>query len=581
MAIKGRQTLYSIFVNGAIPTQNDYRDLIDSALNRRDDHFFGEWQKGMKYCEGDVVIYGKALYKLLKTEEESPCPPEEDAIENGDGCYCSVIEPPFDDQNWCVLELDLKDKDWEIICQPLDDPEGIASTVYQLTAQIGIGTATPKALLDITNQNKILLEPNEAGSPEISLEKHAISEALCSSIQQYVRYRLSEEVSWETDALGYAFKLVRKTGTEARVGQEEEAVDEAIPPIVLMKVTANADQIPQIGIGTDDPEGGVHVLQADRGHVLVNPSAHQEPGVLIVNLQQNGNGYYALSAVNNDYTFLSTNASGGFRFKKDEIDKDALMSCSSAAGGKNLMAILGDGRVGIGTEDPKSYVEITDAKSGSIRFQFGNDDKNTSNPALSINNLRPNIRQPNTYMTLGVDDDYGILVCDAPSGIVVKKGGPFGTNENEVNINQGKGVFFITPDGKVGIQTNTPPEEYDLDVLGQIRSLTAYLETNSSTITKIADLKGDNVLEKLGKLQPIRFTWQKGIDEIGERIGFMAQNVYEHFPELVKKIGPDEKAIAYSNMTAVLVQAIQDQQKIIKDFEDRICDLEEKLGMGA
>lgn len=587
MAIKGRQTLYSIFVNGAIPTQNDYRDLVDSALNRRDDRFFGEWQKGMKYCEGDVVIFGKALYKLLKTEEESPCPlpdGEGSSEDEEDACYCSITEPPLDAKHWCTLELKLKDKDWEIVLEPEGDPNGRVTTIYQPTAQVGIGTNNPKALLDISNQNKILLEPAETGNPEISLEKRYVNEAEESVIQQYAKYRLSENVYWETDALAYVFKLVGKVSDEGSLTEGNIPKDEPAP-ILLMKITATTDGTAQLGVGANDPKGGLHVLRKDRGQVLLNPGNHQEPGILIVNLQEEGNGHYALVGLNGEYVFQSTNAAGGFRFKKDETNEEDMMSCESVVGGNTLMAILGDGRVGIGTEDPKSYVEITDAASGAIRFQFGNDEKNISNPALSINNLRPNIQQPNTYLTLGADDDYGIIVSDAPSGIVVKKGGAFGTNENEVNINQGQTVFFITPEGKVGVQTSNPPTYYDLDVLGQIRSLTAYLETNSTTIVKTTDLRDDNVLEKLDKLHPTRFTYIKDIDQATtpkpEHIGFMAQNVFEHFPELVRKIGPDEKAIAYGNMTAVLVQAIQDQQKLIKEMEDRICALEEKLGNDA
>jgi hypothetical protein len=104
MAILSREQLCSTFVNGTIPSQKDFCDLIDSALNRRDDHFFGFWQMGMKYCEGDVVIYNKSIYILrLPEASQANCPPGDDEggangdengangedEKSGDGCICS------------------------------------------------------------------------------------------------------------------------------------------------------------------------------------------------------------------------------------------------------------------------------------------------------------------------------------------------------------------------------------------------------------------------------------------------------------------------------------------------------------
>ena len=208
-----------------------------------------------------------------------------------------------------------------------------------------------------------------------------------------------------------------------------------------------------------------------------------------------------------------------------------------------------------------------------------------SNPAFSITNLKTRVKPKDNYLLFGVDDDYGIISSDTPSGIVIKRGGLHGKDNNEVNANQGKGLVYIAPEGKLGIQTNRPPEDYDADVNGHVRSLTAYLETNSKTIEKCGDLKDDEqgktILDKVMGLKPIRFNWLvENLKEEGEQIGFMAQNVNNEFPELVKKTGRDDKSIAYGNLTAVLVKAIQDQQKMIGDLTDRVCELEQRLGIG-
>ena len=73
MTSKTRQNLKSQFVNGTIPTEKDFADLIDSTLIKRDDHFFGRWEPGQTYYNGDVVLYKKSIYILELPENEDEC----------------------------------------------------------------------------------------------------------------------------------------------------------------------------------------------------------------------------------------------------------------------------------------------------------------------------------------------------------------------------------------------------------------------------------------------------------------------------------------------------------------------------
>lgn len=81
-------------------------------------------------------------------------------------------------------------------------------------------------------------------------------------------------------------------------------------------------------------------------------------------------------------------------------------------------------------------------------------------------------------------------------------------------------------------------------------------------------------LDKVQRLNGVTFTWKK----TGKKdIGVIAQNVEKVLPEIVKA-GPDGmKAVEYGNLTALLIEAIKEQQKEIKAQQKEIEGLEKKL----
>jgi hypothetical protein len=573
MAIHSRIELLSRFVNGAIPSQADYRDLIDSMLNRRDDRFFGIWRQGMKYCKGDVVIYGKALYLLFNPNTEEECPPNVEDDENGngngngngkngksEGCICSVIPPDEDDQRWCPLELEVDDRDWGKI-----EVDGEVVTVYNLNARIGIGTDQPQARLEITDGvNSLQFEPSNTSNPRFSLLRLPGSPTRPA---ERVDFRLKQRAEWTTNALGYAFF---RELPEANAAQSSKTASKPVEPPVLLFITSEREDQARVGIGTDQPKGVLDALQPGRGEMILNPGAAREPALLLVNLEPAGNGAYLIAGVTQDTAYLQTGANDGFRFRKGG-DLSACLKNNNLDTGESLMTIKGNGKVGIGTEDPRSKLEVQARESGAIRLDVSRD-----NPAVSVINSRPT---GTTYHAIGVDDDTATFVTNAPRGFLFKSGGPCGAYDNEVNINQGDKTVFIGDTGKVGIQTLETPKDYDLEVNGQVKALASYLETDGSNIEQTGDLSKENVLGKLEKLNPIKFKWKKKVnaDRETHRYGFFAQNVFEHFPGLVKN-SDGVKSVAYANMTAILVQAIKEQQEIIRKLDQRICDLEERLG---
>lgn len=571
MPLEGRDGLIARFQKGYIPDTNDFRTLIDSSVNKKDDQFFGRWQRGMKYCNGDVVLYNKSLYMLDLNQKTADCPPEDNGQVEQDekeaNCICST-EPPTKGDCWCLLELLVDDNDWRVI---EDEDTGEPKVVYTLSADVGIGTDAPQSQLDVhADQGSIQLDPNHDGTPGIKIIRFQTDEG--AKEDEQVAISLAQQLCHHTNTLGYAFyrKAQQESNSGSLAKQTTRSLKNDDDPVLLLFATSTDDDIPQLGIGTNDPKASLDVVAPDRGRLMVHPfPGEADASTLLINTKPTGNGHYLLTSVNDDCAYLQTDAEKGLKI----IQGDDASSLVSKTDSKSTSVTFDKtGQVGIGTEEPHSKLHITDGKSGSIRADFSQD-----NVCISTINERPN----KTYAAMGVDDDCATLITDTPYGFVFKSGEPYGDGnlKNEVNINQGINVAYISPEGKMGLRTMDVPQDYDLDVRGQIRSMTSYLHTDSSTIKVIKELKDEKILERVCELNPVRFKFNENTNASheGEQIGFKASNVYDHFPELTSK-AEKHKSIAYANMTAVLVQAIKEQQAIIEELNQRLCDLEEQAG---
>ncbi|MEO0733220.1 MAG: tail fiber domain-containing protein [Bacteroidota bacterium] len=563
MPVKDRNALRQDFPRGVLPTQQAYHNLIDSMLNRREDQFFGIWREGKRYCQGDVVIYDKTLYQLAlrNAEDQVICADDENEVPEDASCLCSETSPKLDTQNWCELQLAVDDRDWDVI---LDEDGEEAAYVYQVGAMIGIGTERARTRLEVAgNAGQVLVDPDGV-APTVSLLTNVEGGECRTDVS------LAAATDFITDSLGYAF--FRKPKPEI-VGNKQAAKTNKAPataPEILL-VLSQQDGRPTAGIGTETPQGALHVEDEGYGRFVVNHHGGNEAAtVLLLDTAADGNGSYLLGGVNRNVGYLQTDAVEGMRlYVGGKLDGEM---------GQGLAAVAIDAgkKVGIGTETPRSKVEVTEADMGTIRMDFSND-----NVCLSTINERPSDpdKYPATYHAFGVDDVFGILTTDAPNGFVFKAGRPCGEYDHEVNVNQGEMVAYLTREGRMGLRTVDPPAEFDLQVNGHQLSQTAYLETNGKHIEADGTLDGAKALEQLKKLKPIYFKWRANTNaaDAGRQIGFNAQNVFESFPELTRNLGTD-KTVAYGNLTAVLVAAIKEQQRIIKDLDDRLCALEGQDG---
>jgi len=126
--------------------------------------------------------------------------------------------------------------------------------------------------------------------------------------------------------------------------------------------------------------------------------------------------------------------------------------------------------------------------------------------------------------------------------------------------------------GKVGIGTNSP--QYKLDVKGQVRADNVTVKSDQRHKQNIHSLK--NALTKLQGLRGVSFKWKDNAQNADTQIGLIAQEVEKVLPELVSTDSEGYKSIAYGKLTAVLVEALKEQQLQIERLSNLIPDNNQK-----
>lgn len=618
MAIRTRQELELCFKNGTLPSEKNFQDLIHSMLNRKDDKFFGKWKAGMRYCPGDVVFCKKSFYIALGTEKELDCNSVNEPINDDESaCFCSTDSPDQDKNRWGPLELEVSDEDWVVLkgkdVQGRDDvmyagiwgkigietsDPGITDqeNVQPFRGKIGMGTSDPKARLDITVKDKgsFLFDPGDENTPEF-----VIRDATCKEIAPEVRQSVNEkEAYWYINVSGYAFK---------KLPEPNDGDESPIHPDLLMFITTDEREMPAVGIGTNSPDAALDAKESGKGQILLRPGGSRNPEVIVVNLKggKDFDNYTELSgarlheyvdsffkiSVGKNATVFRNPYEKKFLFTRmkqhagplDEFDRHALLSNDEQLDVDEtkkkeevLMAITQheddegnlETMVGIGTEKPRAHLEVTDGESGSILLSL-----NKTNPALAILNMRPRFNQAN-YMTLGVNNKRGVFVTDSPNGFEFRQGNPCGDNDNELDIDQhGRILLSISGDAKVGVGKR-PSDSFELDLEGEIKSFGYYLETHRDSVENTERLNGKEMLDKLRKIHPVSFNWKdsawKGPGSKARQIGVLGHEVGEVFEELVKNLDDGNHAVAYQNMVAVLIAAVNELNREVKDLKEKL-----------
>ena len=233
----------------------------------------------------------------------------------------------------------------------------------------------------------------------------------------------------------------------------------------------------------------------------------------------------------------------------------------------NAMTVLKNGNIGIGTINPggNRLRVLSNASGGTNSTGFF---ENTNGSGLALRATTNS--SDGTILSIQEGEGYS-LRCDGydPDWFVA----------------------MIVKGRQVGINTSAPTQKLDVNGNARFRSIGsgAYFgvvnRTSDGTLTTATSdirfkeniLTLDNSLDRVKQLRGVSFTW-KSNPEYGTRIGFVAQEFEKVVPELAFTNPTDGyMGINYAEMTAVLVEAMKEQQTIIGEQNKRIENLEKKI----
>ena len=244
-------------------------------------------------------------------------------------------------------------------------------------------------------------------------------------------------------------------------------------------------------------------------------------------------------------------------------DKGNLILTARDAGGvlfgtgatdSEKMRIANAGNVGIGTTSPADTLEVSGAP-GSIRWSL------KSEPA---NYYARSFISPGAGGTGNINDTYlGFQVHSWP---IASNVAPATS-------------LVLTGAGNVGIGT-TATGTYKLYVNGQAYALNGWAGSDLRWKKNITPL--ENSLQKVCQLQGVNYEWRtkefpdKGFTD-APQVGLIAQDVEKVIPQLVNTDKDGFKALDYSRLTAILVEAVKEQQEEIKGLKAENNALKNKM----
>lgn len=134
--------------------------------------------------------------------------------------------------------------------------------------------------------------------------------------------------------------------------------------------------------------------------------------------------------------------------------------------------------------------------------------------------------------------------------------------------------FLINNEGNVviGADSDTPTLEYKLTVEGDIKATGTILQSSDERLKEnISHI--DNALDRLNSIDGTIYNL-KGIP--GNKLGVIAQEVEKVVPEVVVSDRNHYLSVDYNGLVALLISAVNEQNSIINDLEQRISALENK-----
>lgn len=239
-----------------------------------------------------------------------------------------------------------------------------------------------------------------------------------------------------------------------------------------------------------------------------------------------------------------------------------LMGSTLYAGNGDLIV---NGKLGVGTS-PSAKLQVAASSQGVNSLLVG-----AYSSGIDISGYQPGLKlTPSSGVNWSISNNEGsFLVYDGTN------------NRSVVSIIGGAPAnsLYINSSGKVGIGTPNPLG-YLLYVNGP--AFTPAGVWTPSDIKYKKDIKQiDSALDKVNNLTGVSYLYKtdeykdKNFPE-GTQLGVIAQELEKVIPEAVMEDEEGSKAVNYSEIIPVLIEAIKAQQKEIDDLQSTVTQLQSK-----
>ncbi len=305
-----------------------------------------------------------------------------------------------------------------------------------------------------------------------------------------------------------------------------------------------------VGIGTSSPA----VKLVVSGAVYLNQTADYFGATTTIQMDSAGSGNSIGFRTNTFYLYpFSSNTAASLWYGYNGFTSWRLSNVGGHArfgifnsGSSELVSIAYSGNVGIGTTSPVAKLEVNNSTQDSHFFAIGTAPSinlMNANTAAQYQGTMGMATTSNHFFTGTVAGDLCIANRGTTSGSIY-----FGCAASVINASlttagtftaRGDVVAFGTP-SDISFKTNIVPIE--------------------------------NSLDKIIGLEPVYFTWKEDVKSsklagIKDDIGFIAQQVQEILPELVKSNDDGTLSLRERGIIPLLVGAIKEQQKQIDELK--------------
>ena len=394
-------------------------------------------------------------------------------------------------------------------------------------------------------------------------------------------------------------------GTQARIAYGDALGDISISPNFSAGPAITLKNNNNVGIGLTNPGQKLEVA----GNVKVNDGyIRSEDGATgdFIQIFNDGavSGQSFITTSSLDLVLIPQN--GKLQVKGENFGSgnnasleifNALNAAVKIKLNSNGDSFLNGGDVGIGTSSPAAKLDVAgvifaaDGNKALPGYSFASDpDTGMIRDSANVLTFVVGADRRMSISTTAVTSflPLGVGVTGVTSGVQLQVQG------NVLFGSSGVGDFYLgnyATSNHFRFHTNNSNTFFDMncgDIYWRQGTSTRYTffpstanMTVNGTITQLSDIRNKENIVEIGdcinKVQAMRGVYYNRTDINTEvtKVGVIAQEVENVLPELIIESPEDGlKSVAYSELTAVLINAIKEQQEIIEDLKTRITKLE-------